>query len=114
MNLLEKTDIHDVDINKSGVKKTANSQGPALGLRKISKTNAIEDAIKAVENERLFNSQLSGLSYQKMVQNRLSSRKSKQLKDYDAEVKLLASLQTDGVSMHNIENVLKRRPFFEH
>ena len=35
------------------------------------------------------------------------------MKDYDAEVKLLASLQADGVAMHNMEHVLKRRPIFE-
>ena len=49
-----------------------------------------------------------------MVQDRLSERKQKELKDYDAEVRLLASLQADGVAMHNMEHVLKRRPIYEH
>ena len=38
----------------------------------------------------------------------------RQEKDYDAEIQLLAALQPDGVSMHNIEHVLKRRPIFQN
>ena len=35
-------------------------------------------------------------------------------KDYDASVKLLASVQPDGISMHNILDVLKTKPFYEN
>ncbi len=47
------------------------------------------------------------------MKKRLLQRKRQNAKDYDAEVELLASLQTDGVSMHNLQQVLRRKDIFE-
>ena len=74
----------------------------------------MDEAIRKIETDRLMDSQRRGQNYQKMVQNRLAAQKNKSIRDYDAGVKLLAALQPNGVSMHNIEHTLKRNPMYEN
>ena len=75
----------------------------------MTKQSAIEDAIRKVDSDRLMQSQRTGQNYQQIVKQRLVDKRSQKDKDYDAEIELLAALQPNGITMHSMAHVLKRR-----